>query len=330
MAVPLGVLLAVIVMLVVLGVVGVAIYSLVYGARAKLRRRIVQVVGSPSGRKGVKGGGGPTSLQRRRNIQGKLKDMEGTRQKKRGWKLREEFQQAGLSITIQQFALFSVGSAVVCGVLGILFDMMPLVKVLLPVIGGLGLPRFVLRFMIKRRVKKFTSLFAESIDVIVRGIRSGLPVGECFNMVAREAPDPVGAEFRVIVEGQRMGLTTEEALQKAVERVPTAELRFFAIVLAIQQTTGGNLAETLAKLSDVLRGRKRMRDKIKAMSSEATSSAGIIGSLPVIVSGLLAVIAPNYIGVLFTSHGGHIILGIGLCVMGVGGFVMSQMINFDI
>jgi tight adherence protein B len=331
MAVPLGVILAIMVMLVVLSVIGVAIYALVYGARAKLRRRIVQVVGSPSGgRKGVKGGSGPSSLQRRKNIQGKLKNMEGTRQKKSGWKLRVEFQQAGLSLTIQQFAIFSVGSGLVCGLLGILFDMPLIVKALLPVIGGLGLPRFVLRFLIKRRIKKFTSLFAESIDVIVRGIRSGLPVGECFNMVAREAPDPIGAEFRIIVEGQRMGLTTEEALQKAVERVPTPELRFFAIVLAIQQTTGGNLAETLAKLSDVLRGRKRMRDKIKAMSSEATSSAGIIGSLPLIVAGLLAVIAPNYIGVLFTSHGGHIILGIGLSVMGVGIFVMRQMINFDI
>lgn len=328
--IPIAVLLAAAVMLTVLAVVGVAMYSLAYGPRAKLRRRIVQVVGPAGGRKAGKGGGGGSAVQRRKSIQGKLKDLEANRQKKRGWKLREQISQAGLSISIQQFVLFSLGSAVGGLGLAFLFGAPPIVIGAFAVIGGLGLPRFVLKFMIGRRVKKFTSHFADAIDVIVRGIRSGLPVGECFNMIAREAPDPVGTEFRIIVEGQRLGLTVEEALQKAVERVPTSELRFFAIVLAIQATTGGNLAETLSKLSDVLRGRKRMRDKIQAMSSEAKSSAGIIGSLPIIVGTLLSLVAPQYISVLFTTDKGHMILAVAGAVMGTGVFVMRQMINFDI
>ena len=133
-----------------------------------------------------------------------------------------------------------------------------------------------------------------------------------------------------MVEGQRLGLTFDEVLQKATERVPTAELRFFAIVLAIQQTTGGNLAETLSKLSEVIRGRKRLRDKIQAMSSEAKSSAGIIGSLPIIVGAILTLVAPEYVGILFTTESGHKILFVGACIMGTGIFVMRQMINFEI
>ena len=133
-----------------------------------------------------------------------------------------------------------------------------------------------------------------------------------------------------MVESQRLGLTQDEALQKGVDRVPTAEMRFFAIVLAIQQTTGGNLAETLAKLSDVLRARKRMRDKVTAMSTEATSTAAIIGSLPVVVGGMLSLVAPEYIGILFTSQPGHIILFFGACIMATGIFVMRRMIDFDI
>jgi tight adherence protein B len=181
-----------------------------------------------------------------------------------------------------------------------------------------------------RRIANFTASFADAIDIITRGIRSGLPISETFNIIVQDMPDPLGAEFRILVESQRLGVTLDAALARACERVPTAELRFFAIVLSIQQSTGGNLAETLAKLSDVLRGRKRLRDKIQAMSGEAKASAVIIGALPPLVGLLLAAVAPHYIGILLAAPIGHVILGAGAGLMGVGILVMRQMINFDI
>src|SRR5690606_8301152 len=144
---------------------------------------------------------------------------------------------------------------------------------------GFGVPRFTVRWLGARRVKKFTLLFANAVDVIVRGIRSGLPVGECLNIIARESPEPVAGIFREIVEAQRLGLSLDQALERAEELMPTSEMKFFNIVLAIQQQTGGNLAETLSNLSSILRARKKMGDKVKALSSEARSSAMIIGSL---------------------------------------------------
>lgn len=315
--------LALMLLLTVLAVVAGALYGLVYGPRARLRRRILQVSGPSQKAKAS----GPT---RRKTLQSKLKDLESARAKRRGWKLREQLAQTGQAWDVRQYVIGSLAAAAVAGGLALILHLAPLAVLFFVLIGGLGLPRMVVKILIGRRVKKFTTHFADAIDVIVRGIRSGLPVGECFNMIASEAPDPVGSEFRQIVEGQRMGLTPEEALGRAVERMPTAELRFFAIVLAIQQTTGGNLAETLAKLSEVLRGRKRMRDKIQAMSSEAKASAGIIGSLPLAVGGLLTLVAPKYIGILFTTGPGHLVLFAGACVMGTGILVMRQMINFDI
>jgi len=322
---PVALLAAIVLLLLLMGLAG-ALYALVYSPRAKLQRRITQLVG-PARRHG-KAGGGPG--QRRKAIQGKLKDLEATRAKKRSALLRETLVQAGISLDVRSF----IGCCVAAGLVGLglakLFGLPPAGVLAFPLLFGLGLPKLLLKILIGRRIKRFTSLFADAIDIIVRGIRSGLPVGECFNMIAREMPDPLGAEFRLIVEAVRLGLSLEDALAKAVERTPTAELRYFAIVLAIQQTTGGNLAETLAKLSEVLRGRKRMRDKIQAMSSEAKSSAGIIGSLPIVVTILLSVVAPDYIGILFTSSTGHLILFAGACVMGTGIFVMRQMIDFDI
>lgn len=316
-------------LLMLLAGLGVLLFLAVYGPRARLRRRIATVLGTAAERRGVVKIEAPVT-RRRSSLQGKLKDLEATRRKQRGYKLREALGQTGLALSVRQFLSAGLACGLGAGLLAGLLGAPPAGILAFALIGGLGLPKLFLRIMIGRRIKAFTSHFADAIDVIVRGVRTGLPVGECFNMIAREMPDPVGTEFKIVVEGQRLGLTLEEALQKACERVPTAELRFFAIVLAIQQTTGGNLAETLSKLSDVLRSRKRMRDKVQAMSSEAKSSAGIIGSLPVIVGGLLSVVAPDYVGILFTSDGGRLTLFLGVCIMGTGIFVMRQMINFDI
>ena len=326
---PPGIILVSVLLVALIMGLAVLFYQTVYGPRARLRRRMAAVLGTAGGkaRSAVKI---DQSGLKRKSLQSKLKDLEATRQKQRGYKLRESLNQAGLSLSVRQFVLASFGTGIGGLFVAAVMGAPPVGIVAFGVIGGLGLPQFFLKVMIGRRVKAFTSHFADAIDVIVRGVRSGLPVGECFNMIAREMPDPVGTEFKIVVEGQRLGLTFEEALQKACDRVPTAELRFFAIVLAIQQTTGGNLAETLSKLSEVLRSRKRMRDKVQAMSSEAKSSAGIIGSLPVIVGGLLSVVAPDYVGILVTSDSGRFVLFLGACIMGTGVFVMRQMIHFDI
>ncbi|HVI52623.1 MAG TPA: type II secretion system F family protein [Candidatus Sulfotelmatobacter sp.] len=323
---PALVLLILLVMTVLLTGIGVAIYALSFSPRAKLTRRIQLVAGPASSRKDKAAVGG----SRRKVLQGKLKALEDSRARKRGWRLRAELSQTGMNVSVRGYVLGSLASAVLCALLVLLGHMPPVMVLTSAVIGGLGLPRLWLRIIIKRRLKAFTAHFADSIDVIVRGIRSGLPVGECFVMIASEAPEPIRTEFRLIVEGQKLGLTIDEVMARAAERVPTAELRFFGIVLAIQQTTGGNLAETLAKLSDVLRSRKRMRDKVQAMSSEAKASAGIIGSLPILVAAILGVVAPHYIGILFTTAIGNLILFIGGCIMGTGILVMRQMINFEL
>ena len=307
----------------------VTLHGMLYGARARLQRRINGMIG-PAGRKS-QGSDGAAEPDRRRAVAGKLKELDANRRRQgRRPSIKQMIAQAGLEISVAHFIIGSVlsGAVLTGGALAMALPMVGIVS--LGIVGGIGLPRLVLKFLAKRRINRFTALFADAIDVIVRGIRSGLPVSETLNIITREMPDPLGYEFRLIVEGQRLGLTLEEALNRACERIPTAELRFFTIVLAIQQSTGGNLAETLAKLSEVLRGRKRMRDKVTAMSSEARSSAMIIGSLPPAVAAMLAAISPGYIGILFTDRLGHLVLFVGTCFASIGIMVMRKMINFEI
>ena len=184
--------------------------------------------------------------------------------------------------------------------------------------------------MANSRKKQFTHYFADGLDVICRGIQSGLPLGECMGIISQESPDPVGEEFRLITERQKLGVTLEEALLKAYERIPTSELKFFRIVLTIQQQTGGNLAETLGNLSAVLRDRKKMADKVKAITSEARSTAMIIGALPFVIGFGLYFISPDHIMLLFTEPLGHMMLMGAALTMGLGIFIMHQMISFDI
>ncbi len=310
---------------------GLMLYTMLCGARARLRRRLRDVAGASVGQFKKTARDLPADVQaRRKMVSGKLKELDATRRRKAGRTLRQTIVQAGLSLSVGRFFGLSAVAAAVATGLALAAGASPVAAAGLAIIAGVGLPRFVLSVLAKRRIRKFTASFADAIDIVTRGIRSGLPVSETFNIIVQEMPDPLGAEFRTVVESQRLGLTLEEALSRACERVPTAELRFFAIVMSIQQSTGGNLAETLAKLSDVLRGRKRMRDKIQAMSGEAKASAMIIGALPPLVGILLAVVAPQYIGVLFTAPVGHVILFAGAGLMGVGVLVMRQMINFDI
>jgi tight adherence protein B len=195
---------------------------------------------------------------------------------------------------------------------------------------GIGGPHFVIGKLIKRRVNKFTSNFPDAIELMVRGLRSGLPITETLGIVASEIPGPVGVEFRMVADKMKIGRTMEVALQETADRLGTAEFQFFVITLAIQRETGGNLAETLSNLADVLRKRAQMKLKIRAMSSESKASAYIVGSLPFIVFGLVYMINPHYMGGFFTDQR-LIVAGIGGMVwMGIGAAIMAKMVNFEI
>ena len=264
---------------------------------------------------------------RRKQIMKQLQDADRAQRKAR-MTLSAKLKQAGLSLSLRTFIVVSVVLGLVAGLLPLLFGMNPLLCLGLAVVFGLGLPRWMVGMLGKRRMKKFGSLFPDAVDVIVRGIKSGLPVHDCFKIIARESPAPLGPEFQRLVDALAVGQTLAQALDKMYERMPTPELKFFAIVMAIQQKTGGNLAEALSNLTTVLRARKMMGEKIKALSSEATASAGIIGSLPPAVMILVTLTTPAYMMLMFTDPRGQFMLLVAVLMMGLGVFVMKKMIAF--
>ncbi|WP_374655082.1 type II secretion system F family protein [Dongia sp.] len=309
----------------------VAVVAVVRAPRVRVEKRIAAVIGTGShATSEAKSSKDQQLAGRKKQVATKLKEAEELSQRRRGARLREALVHAGLTMSPQRFMMMSAGSGLFLVFLTWLFGAPPILWLVALPIGMFGVPKLVLNFLKKRRKNKFTAYFADAIDIIVRGVRSGLTVGECLNIVAREMPSPIGPEFTLVNEGIKLGMTMAEVLQRMSDRVPTPEVRFFTIVLITQQSTGGNLAETLAKLSDVLRSRKRMRDKVTAMSSEAKASAAIIGSLPFILSGALAVLQPHIISLLFTTSTGNLWIGIGIVMMIIGSLVMRQMIHFDI
>ena len=268
--------------------------------------------------------------KRAKNIAAQLKDIEknATRKKEKPT-MRRRLEQAG----------FPNASArtywIICAVLGVaaaggcfFTHQTALVTGMGAFAAGLGLPRWVLSFLTNRRRKKFTAEFANAIDVIVRSVKSGLPTNEALRIVAKESPDPVGSEFTRLIEGSKVGLTLEQGLKRMFDSMPTAEVGFFSIVMTIQSRSGGNLSEALGNLAAVLRDRKRLEGKIRAMSSEAKASAMIIGSLPPGVMGLVYMTTPAYIALLFTERLGNLMLAGCVFWMSVGIFVMRKMINF--
>ena len=259
-----------------------------------------------------------------------LNNLKANEQQARRIKLTldSRLKQAGLSITVRTFWIIGGVLGVVAALGAIILHVNPLVALGVGFAMGFGLPRWVLGFMIKRRMKKFTEEFPNATDVIVRGIKSGLPVMDCLRLIGRESPEPLAAEFRRLVESLGLGMSIETGLEKMYERMPTPEVRFFAIVLSIQQKTGGNLAEALNNLSTVLRARKLMREKIKAMSGEAVASAFIIGSLPPGIVILMKIMSPDYLNPLFEDPRGHGLLLFAAIWMSSGVFVMRKMINF--
>jgi tight adherence protein B len=267
--------------------------------------------------------------QRRRQILKTLREEE-RKSKKARVTITARLQQAGLGDNVRGFWIASGVLAVVV-LLAALFLRQPLIVALgLGFAAGLGLPRWVVGFLANRRIKKFTEAFPDALDIITRGIRSGLPVNDSLRVIGQEAPEPLAGEFKRMTENLSMGVAVDQALEIMFEHMPTAEVRFFAIVLAIQQKTGGNLAEALGNLSSVIRARKLMREKIKAMSGEAVASAFIIGSLPPGVVALISMTSPAYMMPMFTDPRGKLMLAAGIFWMAVGIFVMRRMINFKI
>lgn len=267
--------------------------------------------------------------KRRKQVADSLKELDA-RSKTKKITLDSKLAQAGLKWTKPQFYIGSLVAALFGAAAFFVLSGSPLFALGAALIFGLGLPSWIIGFLRKRRLKKFLEEFPSAVDIIVRGIKAGIPLGDCLRAIATEAADPVRTEFRTIVETQSMGLAIPEAVERLIDRVPLPEANFFAIVINIQAKAGGNLAEALANLSGVLRDRKKMKGKIKAMSSEAKASAGIIGALPPLVALAVYFTSPDYIALLFTTTTGHLVLGFCALWMGTGIFVMKKMINFDL
>jgi tight adherence protein B len=283
--------------------------------------------------------GDPAAAARRKQMDATtkaLRDREEANRRRRtvGRTIEDKIKQSGLNITMPMFWIGSAVSAAAAGA-GMFFGagfnegVMLLVPLGIGFAAGFGLPRWFLGMMIGRRQKKFMGQFADAIDVIVRGVKSGLPLNECLKMIARESSQPLAGEFQVVCDAIAMGVPMDQALHKMYQRTPIQEVNFFNIVLNIQQKAGGNLSEALGNLSNVLRSRKLLREKIKAFSSEAKASAMIIGSLPIIVMLLVYMTTPAYIMSLFTADFGHLLLLIAAALMGMGIYIMRSMINFN-
>ena len=244
--------------------------------------------------------------------------------------LRKRIEMTGRDITLSKYLGVTVGIIAVVMIL-LMFKGAPFLLALFAgMFVGIGLPHFVIGKMIKKRVAKFNVNFPDAIELMVRGLRSGLPITETLGIVASEIQGPVGIEFRAVADKMKIGRTMEAALQETADRLGTPEFQFFVITLAIQRETGGNLAETLSNLADVLRKRAQMRLKIRAMSSESKASAYIVGSVPFIVFGLVYMMNPDYMGGFFRDQR-LIVAGIGGMIwMSIGGFIMAKMVNFEI
>jgi len=265
---------------------------------------------------------------RRKQVQESLNKIGESAAKRKRVSLKVRIGQSGLDITVRTFYMASlatgIGFAVVALISGAPLFSVPLIAFAC----ALGLPRWVLNFLCRRRQNKFLNDFADAIDVMVRGLRSGLPVTEAMKIISTEQGPPVGPEFMEVVEGQKIGITIDQGIERMLDRIPLPEVNFLAIVMTIQSKTGGNLSEALANLSRVLRDRKKMKGKVKAVSQEAKSSAAIIGAMPFGIMGMMSFTNPTYMLPMFHTRMGNMLL-IGSAIwMTMGVLVMRKMINF--
>ncbi len=310
--------------------VGGLAYAVMTPGSGRAQKRVIAVArggnaapASPAAR------GGADVQQRRKSVSALLKDLEKQQKaNKVRPSMRKRIEQAGLKMDPRTFYVVSGFSGLIAAAACEISHFSALATVFSAFAAGLGLPRWLLLFLRSRRQKAFTAEFANAIDVIVRSVKSGLPTNEALKIVAREMPQPVSGEFDQLVESLKVGVTLEQGVRRMYERMPTAEVNFFGIVMTIQARTGGNLSEALSNLSTVLRDRKRLQGKIRAMSSEAKASAMIIGSLPPSVALMVYMSSPNYILPLFTTRTGNLMLTACVLWMSCGIFVMQRMITF--
>lgn len=269
--------------------------------------------------------------QRRKAIQDSLNQIgETQRANRKRMTLRAMLDQTGVEISTRLFWILSAVAGAVLTLATVIFGLPWFVWIAAFVVGTFGLPRWVIKFLRNRRQQVFLNDFADAVDVMVRGLKAGLPVNDAMRVIASESGEPVGPEFAEVVEGQRVGITIDQGIERMVDRMPLAEVQFLAIVMSIQAKTGGNLSEALNNLSKVLRDRKKMKSKIRAVSQEAKSSAAIIGALPFCIMGALWLLNPDYLHPLFSTRIGNIILTVSGGWMLTGVIVMKKMINIDI
>lgn len=319
-------LLAAVLAFVAIGGVGIALTA--NGQTALAAKRVKAVAGA-RGLDRRKQAVDVATLKRKQTTQEALKELSANEKqsRRRRFSIKGQIEQAGINLSPTVFWIMSAVTGVVLGVLGLLVQG-PLGAAMAFFVGLFGLPRWVLGFLVAGRQKKFSTQLADALDVIVRGVKSGLPLNQCLRIIAQESPEPLKSEFQALCDSQAMGVPLDQGLQRMYERMPLPEVNFFAIVLAIQQKTGGNLSESLGNLSSVLRARKLMGEKVKALSSEAKASAMIIGALPLVVMGMVYFTRPAYISILFIEPVGHLILMGCAVMMSLGVFIMHRMVNF--
>jgi tight adherence protein B len=306
------------------GLAWVFLYPLLSGERKAEKRRA-----SFARPEAVTGRVDRNQRSRREKVEDTLKDVEDRAKQAKKIPLTLRLTQAGLSWTKQQFiigsAVLGILTFVVCYITGASL----LATVALSLSAGLGLPRWVLSYLKRRRENKFLNALPDAVDVIVRGVKAGLPLFDSLKVVVNDSPEPLRSEFRAIIDTQSIGMPLGEACMRLYERMPLPEANFFGIVIAIQTKSGGNLSEALGNLSKVLRDRKKMKAKIQAMSMEAKASAAIIGSLPPVVMIMVYIMSPDYITLLWTHPTGRFMLACCAIWMTAGILVMKKMINFD-
>lgn len=312
--------------------VGVIMYLLldsILSGSQKVEKRKKALAGGNAHKKELRDGN--VEARRRQQVSETMKEIEEKSKKREKVTMRLRLQRAGLeTFSIKSFYMFS---AIVGVILALVLVIVGAPIYLAPLglfVGAVGLPRYVLNYLTKRRQAAFMSEFVTAIDIIVRGVKAGLPFNDCMQIITTEVGEPVRSEFLNVVEQQRIGVPVEQAMQKLFERVPLQEVNFFCIVVTIQLSVGGNISEALSNLANVLRDRHKLKAKVQAVSTEAKASAAIIGALPLVVMGAVSFTNPDYMSLLYTHPTGHMILIGSALVMITGVFVMRWMINFKI
>jgi tight adherence protein B len=308
------------------GVAWVFLYPILSGQRHVEKRRAIAARAAPAARIAA---GRVGQKSRREQVEETLKELDVRAKKSKNPPLATRIAQAGLNWSKQQFIVVAAILGVASLLMGLAIGAGFVVALAFGFAAAFGAPLWTLSYLKRRREAKFLDSFPDAVDIIVRGIKAGLPLLESIKVIASDAPEPARSEFRAIVETQTIGMPLSEACAKLYERMPLAEANFFGIVISVQQKAGGNLSEALGNLSRVLRDRKKMKAKIKAMSMEARASATIIGSLPLAVGSIVYLTSPDYIAMLWTHDLGRVMMAGCAAWMLMGVLVMRKMINFD-